>query len=121
MGHSLGGGIAQYVAVISSVEMDYIPETYTFNGVGIDREGILNIKDFWNLKKYLRMYLRTKKIILDLFSTLTLYFYKKEIKYEQSNEYIFEDIDVDLWFKKFFLKTNVMNFMKNFDLAKIMI
>lgn len=51
MGHSLGGGIAQYVAVISSVEMDYIPETYTFNGVGIDREGILNIKDFLKFEK----------------------------------------------------------------------
>lgn len=78
LGHSLGGGIAQYVAVISSVEMDYIPETYTFNGVGIDREGILNIKDFLKFEKIFKDVPKDKKDNFKYFSTLTLYFYKKK-------------------------------------------
>ncbi len=45
-GHSLGGGIAQYVALISDMEGYGIPKVYTWNAVGINKNGILSIEDF---------------------------------------------------------------------------
>lgn len=49
-GHSLGGGIAQYVCVKSSLIGDFkiIPNTVTFNAIGILVDSIVNIWDFFN-------------------------------------------------------------------------
>lgn len=45
-GHSLGGAIAQYVALISDLKGYGIPKVYTWNALGINKLGILNLEDF---------------------------------------------------------------------------
>ncbi len=45
-GHSLGGAIAQFVAVMSHKKYNYCPSVCTWNSVGIKREGIIGIEDF---------------------------------------------------------------------------
>lgn len=45
-GHSLGGGIAQYIAAYSNKKYGYIPETVTWNAVGINKKGIFTVEDF---------------------------------------------------------------------------
>ena len=48
-GHSLGGGIAQYVAVMSPIcteNHEFIPKTITFNAIGILVENMIRIEDF---------------------------------------------------------------------------
>lgn len=52
-GHSLGGGIAQYVALSVDKLSNIIPYTYTWNGVGINRDGIVSILDYINIDKIL--------------------------------------------------------------------
>lgn len=53
-GHSLGGGIAQYVALSVDKNLNIIPYTYTWNAVGINRDGIVSILDYINLDKILK-------------------------------------------------------------------
>ncbi|WP_349763317.1 hypothetical protein [Fusobacterium sp. SYSU M8D902] len=55
-GHSLGGGIAQYVALTIDKFFNYIPYTYTWNAVGINREGIVSIVDYIRLNEILGEY-----------------------------------------------------------------
>lgn len=52
-GHSLGGGIAQYVVLMADKKLKYIPKTYLWNSVGINRTGIVNALEFINLEKIL--------------------------------------------------------------------
>lgn len=52
-GHSLGGGIAQYVVLMVDKISKYIPKTYCWNSVGINRDGIVNILEFVNLEEIL--------------------------------------------------------------------
>lgn len=52
-GHSLGGGIAQYVVLMADKKMKYIPQTYLWNSVGINRDGIVNVLEYINLDKIL--------------------------------------------------------------------
>ena len=55
-GHSLGGGIAQYVAVMSELATEnnnFVPKTVTFNGVGILVDGMFKIEDFIDYEKSL--------------------------------------------------------------------
>jgi hypothetical protein len=52
-GHSLGGGIAQYVVLMVDKYSKYIPRTYIWNGVGINRDGIISVLDFIDLDKIL--------------------------------------------------------------------
>lgn len=53
-GHSLGGGIAQYVALSVDKKLNYIPYVYTWNGVGINREGIVTLFEFIDLENILK-------------------------------------------------------------------
>lgn len=53
-GHSLGGGIAQYVALSIDKDFQVIPYTYTWNAVGINREGIVSVLDYIDLGKILK-------------------------------------------------------------------
>lgn len=82
-GHSLGGGIAQYVALTVDKNSNYIPHTYTWNAVGINREGIVSILDFIDLDKILKehtdMSLEERKIFLS-FKQSYLEFLAKELK-----------------------------------------
>lgn len=50
-GHSLGGGIVQFVAVGIDIRYDYIPVGYTFNAVGINKVNIISIFDFINVNE----------------------------------------------------------------------
>ena len=52
-GHSLGGGIAQFVSIMVDKERGFIPYTCTWNAVGINRDGIINLLDFFNYDKIL--------------------------------------------------------------------
>ncbi|MGL5377526.1 MAG: hypothetical protein ACRCZR_06095 [Cetobacterium sp.] len=52
-GHSLGGGIAQFVSIMVDKERGFIPYTCTWNAVGINRDGIINLLDFFNYDKVL--------------------------------------------------------------------
>ncbi|MGL5051626.1 MAG: lipase family protein [Fusobacteriaceae bacterium] len=53
-GHSLGGGLAQYVAISSSKKYEYIPKTVTWNAVGINRTGMILLEDFIDYAKLLK-------------------------------------------------------------------
>ena len=53
-GHSLGGGIAQYVAVMAErilADKKFVPMTVTFNSIGIRVEGMIKVDDFISLDK----------------------------------------------------------------------
>ncbi|MEG1099938.1 MAG: hypothetical protein RSE03_08375 [Cetobacterium sp.] len=52
-GHSLGGGIAQFVSIMVDKQRGFIPYTCTWNAVGINRDGIINLLDFFNYDKIL--------------------------------------------------------------------
>ncbi|MGL5000595.1 MAG: hypothetical protein ACRC6J_02600 [Cetobacterium sp.] len=81
-GHSLGGGIAQFVSIMVDKERAFIPYTCTWNAVGINRDGIINLLDFFNYDKIL------KKLELDdiekqyfiEFKNEYLSFFLKELK-----------------------------------------
>ncbi|WP_372713707.1 hypothetical protein [Ilyobacter sp.] len=53
-GHSLGGGIAQFVAVMADKEGYTIPYTCTWNAVGINKSGIIGVDDFIDFEEMLR-------------------------------------------------------------------
>jgi len=53
-GHSLGGGIAQYTALMSPIytrNHEFIPKTITFNAIGILVENMIKIEDFLRFKE----------------------------------------------------------------------
>lgn len=53
-GHSLGGGIAQFVAVMADKKGYTVPYTCTWNAVGINKNGIIGIDDFINFEDMLK-------------------------------------------------------------------
>ncbi|MGL5123560.1 MAG: lipase family protein [Fusobacteriaceae bacterium] len=65
-GHSLGGGIAQFVALHCNKKLNYIPETYTWNAVGINREGIITFNDFIEFDTYIKNNLELDKNNLEI-------------------------------------------------------
>ncbi|MFK4785765.1 hypothetical protein [Fusobacterium sp. MFO224] len=81
-GHSLGGGIAQFVAIMSYKKYMQIPLTYTWNSVGIRRDGIVNLNDFLDYEKVLDKCGLTKseKIIFRDFEESYNNFITKELK-----------------------------------------
>ncbi len=55
-GHSLGGGIAQYVGISSqsiSGDKEYIPRVVTFNAIGILIKGMVEVTDFINFEFFI--------------------------------------------------------------------
>jgi len=54
-GHSLGGGIAQYVAVESERVSGFIPKTLTWNAIGINKNGIFGLEDFINFDEIIEV------------------------------------------------------------------
>lgn len=81
-GHSLGGGIAQFVAIMAYKKYMRIPSTYTWNSVGIRREGIINIDDFFDYEKILEKCGLTsnEKVIFKEFEESYKNFIIKELK-----------------------------------------
>lgn len=70
-GHSLGGGIAQFVALNSNKYRNYIPVTYTWNAVGIKRESVITKVEYLSITDILekKTTLSPQEIkVFDLFS-----------------------------------------------------
>jgi len=53
-GHSLGGGIAQFVAIMADKNGYTIPYTCTWNAVGINKNGIIGVDDFIDFDQAIR-------------------------------------------------------------------
>lgn len=53
-GHSLGGGIAQFVALMADKDGHKVPYTCTWNAVGINKSGIVGVDDFIDFDTSLR-------------------------------------------------------------------
>ncbi len=53
-GHSLGGGIAQFVALMADKDDFFIPYTVTWNAVGINKNGIIGLDDFIDYEEILK-------------------------------------------------------------------
>lgn len=109
-GHSLGGGIAQYVAVMSELitkDPSYVPKVITFNSVGILVEGIIKIEDFIDYKnskmllKELGYENKWDKIHKLLHST----FIKKIDGILMNNEMKLSHFELQSFFSQFFLIT----------------
>lgn len=69
-GHSLGGGISQYIAAYSNKKYGYIPKTITWNSVGVNKKGIFTVEDFITFDEILEKSLTIDKKwfkILDVF------------------------------------------------------
>lgn len=82
-GHSLGGGIAQFVAIMADKEGYEIPYTCTWNAVGINKSGIIGVDDFIDFDKTLREVHPFKKEELGILSHLKegyMDFLMKELK-----------------------------------------
>lgn len=82
-GHSLGGGIAQYVGLSSDKFLNYIPDIYTWNAVGINRKGIITLFEFFDLDEILFKYMDLNKEEIEYFKTFKisyLDFLSKELK-----------------------------------------
>lgn len=81
-GHSLGGGIAQYVALMVDKEKGFIPYTCTWNAVGINRDKIINILDFFNYKRIINNLKleNVEKMYFIKFENEYLNFFLKELK-----------------------------------------
>ena len=81
-GHSLGGGIAQFVAIMLYKRYSYIPKVCTWNAVGINRDGIIGIEDFIEFEKILDSCHLTdeEKNIFAEFKPSYMDFFIKELK-----------------------------------------
>ncbi len=81
-GHSLGGGIAQFAAVMLYKKYKIVPEVCTWNAVGINRDGIIGIEDFIEYENILTSCHLTKeeKEIFKDFKEPYFEFFIKELK-----------------------------------------
>ncbi|STO31677.1 Uncharacterised protein [Fusobacterium necrogenes] len=130
-GHSLGGGIAQYVALSIDRKYNVIPYTYTWNAIGINREGIVSVLDYINLDKILKERTDLKKEereIFSLFNQSYLEFLAKELKrvkaikdtqtiLVEKDEIIFFDID-EGFIKRLLKTTNLEKCMMKLPLER---
>ncbi len=87
-GHSLGGGIAQYVALISDLEDYGIPKVYTWNAIGINKLGILSIEDFLNFDSIAESKYPSLKNDEILYKRTKTYYYSCLFKLLKKNDYI---------------------------------
>lgn len=81
-GHSLGGGIAQFAAIMLYKKYNLVPKVCTWNAVGINRDGIIGIEDFIDYEKILdscHLSDEEKKIFAE-FKSSYLDFFIKELK-----------------------------------------
>lgn len=121
-GHSLGGGIAQFVAMLSYKKYKEIPYTYTWNSVGINRDGIIKIEDFFDYEKILKKCKLSEKeeVIFKEFEKTYTEFLVKELK---MNKITKGKHEFKLHLEKKFLnfiskKTNLKELLKKFSLKR---
>ena len=109
-GHSLGGGIAQYVAFMSELltkDENYVPKTVTFNGIGILVDGMIKVEDFLSyenshsLIKTIGHIDRWDKIYKLIISN----FIKKIPKYIKNKDLILGDFDIKSFSSQLFLSS----------------
>lgn len=111
-GHSLGGGIAEYVALTVDKQDNFIPKTYTWNGVGINGTEIISMVDFVNFDDILEkctFLTKGEKSALKPFEAQYLTFLLKELKrlkVDVVEDYVGIDFDVDENFIKQLLKNS---------------
>ena len=130
-GHSLGGGIAQYVALTIDKNLNYIPYTYTWNAVGINREGIVSILDYINLDKILKEHTdmtSQERDIFSIFKASYLEFLAKELKKQKAIKDVRKTLvgkgdlvyfDIDENFIKLLLKnTNIEKCLMKLPLSR---
>lgn len=130
-GHSLGGGIAQYVALSIDKKYNIIPYTYTWNAVGINRIGIVSLLDYINLNKILKektdLTTDERRIFLP-FRQPYLEFLAKELKRNkvikdtqnslvEKDEFVFFDID-EGFIKRLLKTTNLEKCMMKLPLER---
>ncbi|OQY42147.1 MAG: hypothetical protein B6227_02995 [Fusobacteriia bacterium 4572_74] len=87
-GHSLGGGIAQYVALISDLGGYGIPKVYTWNAIGINKVGILNLEDFLEFDSIAERKFPSLKNNEMLYKRVKNYYYSYLFKNLKKNNYI---------------------------------
>ena len=128
-GHSLGGGIAQYVAIAVDKKLNYIPDVYTWNGVGINRDGIVTLFEFIDLEDILKSKTDITQEELKFFLPFKepyINFLSKELKRvgaTKDNITLLNPqnikINIDENFIKRLLKnTNIENCLMNFSLQR---
>lgn len=115
-GHSLGGGIAQYVALMVDKEKGFIPYTCTWNAVGINRDGIITILDFFNYEKLIEnLKLEDfEKMYFMEFKDEYLNFFLKELKKSKiikDNNKLLIGMDIEL--SPVIDESFIKNFLKN--------
>lgn len=123
-GHSLGGGICQFVSMMVDKQRGFIPYTCTWNAVGINRDGIINLLDFFDYDKIIDK-LDLDPIEKDIFLEFKedyLSFFLKELKkgkivkdnhtllIEKESD-ISPEVDENL-IKSLFKSTNIDNILK---------
>ncbi len=87
-GHSLGGGIAQYVALISDLENYGIPKVYTWNAIGINKVGILSLEDFLEFDSIAERKYPSLKNNEATYKKVKDYYYSYLVKLLKKNNYI---------------------------------
>ncbi|MCS5422814.1 MULTISPECIES: Mbeg1-like protein [Psychrilyobacter] len=87
-GHSLGGGIAQYVALISDLKDYGIPKVYTWNAFGINKVGILSLEDFLEFDSIAERKCPSLKNNKILYKRIKSYYYSYLFKLLKKNNYI---------------------------------
>ncbi|MGB6127569.1 MAG: Mbeg1-like protein [Psychrilyobacter sp.] len=87
-GHSLGGGIAQYVALISDLKECGIPKVYTWNALGINKAGILSLEDFLEFDSIAERKYPSLKNNEILYKRVKAYYYSYLFKTLKKNNYI---------------------------------
>ncbi|WP_270749782.1 alpha/beta hydrolase fold domain-containing protein [Fusobacterium hominis] len=130
-GHSLGGGIAQYVSMSIDKRENFIPKTYTWNGIGINRKGIVSVVEFIDLMEILKKNTDLTQEELLSFKTFTnsyLSFLFKELKrigLVKDEVTIIKDrldkVDIDInedFIKRLMRNTNIEECLMKFSLKR---
>lgn len=129
-GHSLGGGIAQFVAIMVYKKYKFCPWVCTWNSVGIRRDGIVGVEDFIEYQKLLLpCELNEKeKNIFDEFKDDYIEFIMKELKKQKiikDNKTVLFDGDFKLnfeltqeFFQELIKQTNLEKILKKIPIAR---
>lgn len=112
-GHSLGGGIAQYVALSIDRLHRYIPSTCTWNAVGVNKKGIVHIGEFLNLQEVLENIpelQEREKYCLRNFDAEYQAFFQQE--YDKMKEKKQDDFQLDAnFFKRLYSQTKIQQYL----------
>lgn len=119
-GHSLGGGIAQYVALSIDRLHQYVPITYTWNAVGVNKKGIVHIGEFINLQEILE---KIPELSQEQRSSLLAFreeyqeFFSQE--YEKTKGLSEKKIKLDsAFFKRLYSQTKIEQYLKYLSLSQ---